>query len=140
MTWLGIKPWYLHFTTDTLFHLCRTMPQNVLSNTYTHTHICSVSRGPARARTMAYFGEGKGPIHADNVKCTGNERSLVDCIKQDIGTHNCRHSEDAGVICDHLGKKTPGNSNKGEVPFWVINKQLWMGNWMGICWDRKRWK
>ncbi|KFR05284.1 Neurotrypsin, partial [Nipponia nippon] len=56
-------------------------------------------KGPARARTMAYFGEGKGPIHVDNVKCTGNERSLADCIKQDIGMHNCRHSEDAGVIC-----------------------------------------
>ncbi|KFP43217.1 Neurotrypsin, partial [Chlamydotis macqueenii] len=56
-------------------------------------------KGPARARTMAYFGEGKGPIHVDNVKCTGNERSLADCIKQDIGKHNCRHSEDAGVIC-----------------------------------------
>lgn len=74
-----------------------------------------VSRGPARARTMAYFGEGKGPIHVDNVKCTGSERSLADCIKQDIGTHNCRHSEDAGVICDHLGKKVPGNSNKDSL-------------------------
>uniref|UniRef100_A0A7M4EC06 Serine protease 12 n=1 Tax=Crocodylus porosus TaxID=8502 RepID=A0A7M4EC06_CROPO len=72
-------------------------------------------KGPARARTMAYFGEGKGPIHVDNVKCTGNERSLADCIKQDIGTHNCRHSEDAGVICDYLGKKSSGNSNKDSL-------------------------
>ncbi|XP_063271464.1 neurotrypsin [Prinia subflava] len=72
-------------------------------------------KGPARARTMAYFGEGKGPIHVDNVKCTGNERSLADCIKQDIGTHNCRHSEDAGVICDHLGRKVPANSNKDSL-------------------------
>lgn len=64
---------------------------------------------------MAYFGEGKGPIHVDNIKCTGNERSLADCIKQDIGMHNCRHSEDAGVICDHLSKKVSGNSNKGEA-------------------------
>ncbi|KAM7053366.1 neurotrypsin [Acridotheres tristis] len=72
-------------------------------------------KGPARARTMAYFGEGKGPIHVDNVKCTGHERSLADCIKQDIGTHNCRHSEDAGVICDHLSKKVPGNSNKDSL-------------------------
>ncbi|KAJ7425557.1 Neurotrypsin [Willisornis vidua] len=71
-------------------------------------------KGAARARTMAYFGEGKGPIHVDNVKCTGSERSLADCIKQDIGTHNCRHSEDAGVICDHLSRKAPGNSNKGS--------------------------
>lgn len=62
-------------------------------------------KGPAKARNMAYFGEGKGPIHVDNVKCTGNERSLADCIKEDIGKHNCRHSEDAGVICDYLSKK-----------------------------------
>ncbi|XP_051021519.1 neurotrypsin [Acomys russatus] len=62
-------------------------------------------KGPARARTMAYFGEGKGPIHMDNVKCTGNEKTLADCVKQDIGRHNCRHSEDAGVICDYFEKK-----------------------------------
>ncbi|XP_026959397.1 neurotrypsin isoform X2 [Sagmatias obliquidens] len=72
-------------------------------------------KGPARARTMAYFGEGKGPIHVDNVKCTGNERSLADCIKQDIGRHNCRHGEDAGVICDYFDKKASGNSNKESL-------------------------
>ncbi|XP_008844275.1 neurotrypsin [Nannospalax galili] len=69
-------------------------------------------KGPARARTMAYFGEGKGPIHMDNVKCTGNERSLADCIKRDIGRHNCRHSEDAGVICDYHGKKASSSDNR----------------------------
>ncbi|KAM4049934.1 neurotrypsin isoform 1-T1 [Anomaloglossus baeobatrachus] len=62
-------------------------------------------KGSAKSRNMAYFGEGKGPIHVDNVKCTGNERSLADCIKEDIGKHNCRHSEDAGVICDYLSNK-----------------------------------
>ncbi|XP_061599808.1 neurotrypsin isoform X3 [Cololabis saira] len=59
------------------------------------------SSGTAKARVMAYFGEGTGPIHVDNVKCNGDERSLADCIKQRPGTHNCRHSEDAGVICDY---------------------------------------
>jgi serine protease 12 (motopsin) len=63
---------------------------------------------------MAYFGEGKGPIHMDNVKCTGNEKALADCVKQDIGRHNCRHSEDAGVICDYLEKKASSSGNKGE--------------------------
>uniref|UniRef100_A0A8C7B0H0 Neurotrypsin n=1 Tax=Neovison vison TaxID=452646 RepID=A0A8C7B0H0_NEOVI len=72
-------------------------------------------KGPAKARTMAYFGEGNGPIHVDNVKCTGNERSLADCIKQDIGRHNCHHSEDAGVICDYFSKKATGNSNKESL-------------------------
>ncbi|XP_070228045.1 neurotrypsin isoform X1 [Bos mutus] len=72
-------------------------------------------KGPARARSMAYFGEGEGPIHMDNVKCTGNERSLADCVRQNIGDHNCRHSEDAGVICDYLGKKASGNSSKESL-------------------------
>ncbi|KAM9770613.1 neurotrypsin isoform 1-T1 [Menidia menidia] len=57
--------------------------------------------GNAKARVMAYFGEGTGPIHVDNVKCNGGEQSLADCVKQTPGTHNCRHSEDAGVICDY---------------------------------------
>ncbi|XP_010804183.3 neurotrypsin isoform X1 [Bos taurus] len=72
-------------------------------------------KGPARARSMAYFGEGEGPIHMDNVKCTGNERSLADCVRQNIGDHNCRHSEDAGVICDYLGKKASGNNSKESL-------------------------
>ncbi|KAF7670313.1 hypothetical protein LDENG_00271850 [Lucifuga dentata] len=64
--------------------------------------------GVAKARVMAYFGEGTGPIHVDNVKCSGEERSLADCIKQAPGMHNCRHSEDAGVICDY-GESQPSN-------------------------------
>uniref|UniRef100_A0A667WN13 Neurotrypsin n=1 Tax=Myripristis murdjan TaxID=586833 RepID=A0A667WN13_9TELE len=64
--------------------------------------------GVAKARVMAYFGEGSGPIHVDNVKCSGEERSLADCIKQMPGMHNCRHSEDAGVICDY-GQPQPGS-------------------------------
>ncbi|XP_049576030.1 neurotrypsin [Syngnathus scovelli] len=62
--------------------------------------------GLAKARVMAYFGEGAGPIHVDNVKCSGDERSIADCIKQAPGTHNCRHSEDAGVICDYSQLQT----------------------------------
>ncbi|XP_043917594.1 neurotrypsin [Protopterus annectens] len=73
-------------------------------------------KGIAKARTMAYFGEGKGPIHVDNVKCMGNERSLADCIKQDIGTHNCRHSEDAGIICNYTAKKPSGIRHKSPLP------------------------
>ncbi|KAM5233653.1 neurotrypsin isoform 3-T3 [Hipposideros larvatus] len=84
--------------------VCRQLGYKCMTD-FLHPLTRSASRGAARARTMAYFGEGKGPIHVDNVKCTGNERSLADCIKDDIGRHNCRHSEDAGVICDYVGKK-----------------------------------
>ncbi|XP_075072788.1 neurotrypsin-like isoform X2 [Mixophyes fleayi] len=65
-------------------------------------------RGPAKARTMAYFGEGQGPIHLDNVECNGTENTLAECKKQDSGIHNCWHSEDAGVICDYVEKKVRG--------------------------------
>ncbi|KFO11622.1 Neurotrypsin, partial [Balearica regulorum gibbericeps] len=55
--------------------------------------------GTAKARAMAYFGEGHGPIHLDNVECSGTERALGQCARPDTGIHSCWHSEDAGVIC-----------------------------------------
>lgn len=78
----------------------------------------------ARARVMAYFGEGTGPIHVDNVKCSGEERSLADCIKQAPGTHNCRHSEDAGVICDYAEAQPSYKEVKGQCffVFWGFKK------------------
>uniref|UniRef100_A0A665UPM6 Neurotrypsin n=1 Tax=Echeneis naucrates TaxID=173247 RepID=A0A665UPM6_ECHNA len=55
--------------------------------------------GTAKARSMAYFGEGLGPIHLDNVRCFGSETSLGQCAF--ANQHDCRHSEDASVICDY---------------------------------------
>lgn len=52
---------------------------------------------PLRQFIFAPFGEGSGPIHMDEVGCSGFESRLVDCIY--ISSHNCRHSEDAGVRC-----------------------------------------
>ncbi|XP_055496661.1 neurotrypsin [Leucoraja erinacea] len=72
-------------------------------------------KGTAKARSLAYFGDGVGPIHMDNVKCTGSEQTLEDCSKQDIGTHNCRHSEDAGVICDYIANKAGSLSIIGST-------------------------
>ena len=47
----------------------------------------------------AFFGEGVGPIWYDNLECTGSETNLTQCPHDGIGTHNCDHSEDAGVTC-----------------------------------------
>ena len=35
----------------------------------------------------------------DNVQCSGTETRLIDCTANALGSHNCVHSEDAGVRC-----------------------------------------
>ncbi len=48
---------------------------------------------------QAFFGPGSSRIHLDGIHCSGNEATLLDCPSDDMGTHDCTHSEDAGVIC-----------------------------------------
>ncbi|XP_067048349.1 deleted in malignant brain tumors 1 protein-like isoform X3 [Acropora muricata] len=52
------------------------------------------------APCLAKYGEGSDPIWLDDVSCSGREASLFDCSHLGFGNkHNCRHSEDANVIC-----------------------------------------
>ncbi|XP_061113442.1 deleted in malignant brain tumors 1 protein-like, partial [Conger conger] len=52
-----------------------------------------------QAKGTAYFGEGNGPITLDDLGCSGSEEALHQCRHRGLGNHNCRHHEDAGVIC-----------------------------------------
>ncbi|KAF1441535.1 Deleted in malignant brain tumors 1 protein, partial [Spheniscus demersus] len=54
---------------------------------------------PTAAPGSALFGLGSGPIFLDDVQCHGDEPSLQMCRHNGWGVHNCRHVEDASVIC-----------------------------------------
>ncbi|KAM9321656.1 scavenger receptor cysteine-rich domain-containing group B protein [Gastrophryne carolinensis] len=47
----------------------------------------------------AWYGQGTGIIFLDNIKCQGNESSIMHCSYIRWNVHNCDHSEDAGVKC-----------------------------------------
>ena len=51
---------------------------------------------------------GADVIWLDNVNCRGSETRLIDCPANSLGSHNCQHSDDAGVRC--LGTTCPEGS------------------------------
>jgi len=53
-----------------------------------------------QAFANAYFGEGNGSIFLDNVQCSPNNTDILQCHSNPIGSHNCTHSNDAGVRCE----------------------------------------
>lgn len=46
------------------------------------------------------FGMGSGPIHLDDVSCTGKEPSLLLCIRSEWLQHDCTHHEDVNIACN----------------------------------------
>jgi len=87
----------------------------------------------------SYFGDGTGPIFLDNTDCfPANHSSLISCFiyEDDVGVHNCDHTEDASVICpgevksllnyrllshsipnppSAVANRTCGNSSNGDI-------------------------
>ncbi|CAH2299037.1 lysyl oxidase homolog 3 isoform X1 [Pelobates cultripes] len=52
------------------------------------------------ALTGARMGQGMGPIHMNEVRCTGLESSIWDCQYKNITEEDCKHTEDAAVKCN----------------------------------------
>lgn len=61
-----------------------------------------------------HFAPGQGPIHRDQVNCSGEETYLWDCPGLP-GDGYCGHKEDAGVVCSGQ-REGGGGQNLGAAP------------------------
>uniref|UniRef100_A0A8C1EEW2 SRCR domain-containing protein n=1 Tax=Cyprinus carpio carpio TaxID=630221 RepID=A0A8C1EEW2_CYPCA len=55
--------------------------------------------GFQRATNVFTDGAGTGRIWLDELRCTGNEKSIFDCPHAGMGVNNCSHNEDVGISC-----------------------------------------
>ena len=68
-----------------------------------HVACRSLGYGPATSvSSNALYGQGSGSIILDDVSCTGSETNLVSCGHNGYLTHNCAHTQDAGVVCSSM--------------------------------------
>ena len=84
---------------------CFVWPDN-FSPHYTHwlisyviPYVASLCAGGSAYRD-AHFGTGSGPIFLDDVQCSSSSKKLLECFSRPILSHNCLHSDDAGVGCE----------------------------------------
>ncbi|XP_032437787.1 T-cell differentiation antigen CD6-like isoform X9 [Xiphophorus hellerii] len=78
------------------------------------------------------FPPGSGPIHLDELNCTGNEQNLWFCPGVQENS-DCGHKEDAGVVCSgHQSVRLKGAKDQcaGRVEVWKDRM------WGTVCDDR----
>ncbi|XP_022377971.1 antigen WC1.1-like [Enhydra lutris kenyoni] len=82
------------------------------------------------ATVSAHFGEGLGPMWLDNLECTGKESHIWKCPSRGWGQHDCRHKEDAGVICSDFLKLRMVSEDQ-ECAGWL--EVFYNGTWGSVC-------
>uniref|UniRef100_A0A8B9T3G9 SRCR domain-containing protein n=1 Tax=Anas platyrhynchos TaxID=8839 RepID=A0A8B9T3G9_ANAPL len=85
--------------------------------------------GALEAAGSARFGEGSGQIWLDGVNCSGAEAALWDCPAEAWRQHNCRHKEDAGVVCSEFTALRLENSDGCSGRLQVF----YNGTWGSVC-------
>ncbi|XP_064416511.1 deleted in malignant brain tumors 1 protein isoform X3 [Latimeria chalumnae] len=86
----------------------------------------------------AHFRKGTGPIWLDNICCSGTESYLWQCGVNSLGQHNCKHDEDAGVICSEEREPIKLRLVNGDNPCSGTLQVFYEGQWGTICdasWD-----
>uniref|UniRef100_A0A8C0KI01 T-cell differentiation antigen CD6 n=1 Tax=Canis lupus dingo TaxID=286419 RepID=A0A8C0KI01_CANLU len=72
-----------------------------------------------------HFAPGRGPIHRDQVNCSGAEAYLWDCPGLP-GDGYCGHKEDAGVVCsEHQSWRLTGGADSCEGQVEVHFRGVW---------------
>nr|XP_031546592.1 T-cell differentiation antigen CD6 isoform X5 [Vicugna pacos] len=72
-----------------------------------------------------HFAPGQGPIHRDQVNCSGSEDYLWDCLGLP-GNGYCGHKEDAGVVCsEHQSWRLTGGADACEGQVEVYFRGVW---------------
>uniref|UniRef100_A0A667HHM6 T-cell differentiation antigen CD6 n=1 Tax=Lynx canadensis TaxID=61383 RepID=A0A667HHM6_LYNCA len=72
-----------------------------------------------------HFAPGQGPIHRDQVNCSGTEDHLWDC-RGLPGNGYCGHKEDAGVLCsEHQSWRLTGGADSCEGQVEVHFRGVW---------------
>ncbi|XP_026929089.2 antigen WC1.1-like, partial [Acinonyx jubatus] len=82
------------------------------------------------ATVSAHFGAGSDSIWLEDVNCTGKESHIWKCPTRGWGQHDCRHKEDAGVVCsDFLNLRLV--SEDQECAGWL--EVFYNGTWGSVC-------
>ena len=67
----------------------------------------------AQHTTGSHFGSVPSTFSMDDVECTGNEASFLDCPHTTV--HNCGSHEGAGVICSNSGEENQDMFSDAET-------------------------
>ena len=93
--------------------------------------------GGATVLSSSDVPDGTGQIWLDDVSCRGTETRLIDCPANLLGTHDCGHTEDAGVRCGSICTRGAirlegGTATSGRVE--ICNNNVW-GTVCDDLWD-----